>query len=110
MIKRLLPFLALMALAGCSSTGAPSAPTGEEAQGALQSSLDEDAKASRSAPVSVGNVAVGQCTPSDKHPTTLCAVHFEAQGKSVAAQAMFWKTPNPRHPWRAHLISPTPAR
>jgi hypothetical protein len=97
---------ALVVLVAACSGGhhAPGAPTPEQAQVAMQASLDQDAQEQRSMSGAVTAVAIGQCTASSEHAITACDVHWSIDGQPVDGRVAFYTTPNPAHPWRAHFL------
>jgi len=108
-IRRALPLLALVALAGCSPS-MPSSLTPEQAQVAIQEAAASQAQAMQVSAPSVTGVELGDCKRSDSHPILACPhVRFSLAGAPVSTRVVFWATPNPAHPYRAHFsLTPTP--
>lgn len=95
---------ALVVLGACSGVHAPSAPTPDQAQIAMQDELTQDAHDQQSMGGTVTNVTIGACTPSSEHPITACEVHWSIDGQPVDGRVVFFTTQNPAHPWRAHFL------
>jgi hypothetical protein len=108
-IKRAITVTALVLLAGCSATSTR-APSTDEAQTAMQVDVAQAAQQAHMSAANVIVVAVGACTPSANHPITTCEIKWSAGGQQITNEVSFWTTPNPRHPWRAHIISQPSAR
>ena len=109
MIRRALPFITLVALAGCSPS-MPSSLTPEQAQVAIQEAAASQAQAMQVSAPSVTGVELGDCKRSDSHPILACPhARFSIGGAPIETHVDFWATPNPAHPYRAHfsLSSPT---
>ncbi|MEO6878668.1 MAG: hypothetical protein ABI205_09325, partial [Gemmatimonadaceae bacterium] len=92
----LIASLATMA-AGCSSKH--DAPNPEEAQAALQASVDEDVRAAQLPPAHIVAVQLGMCIESAGHPIFKCPTQITINGETIARTVEFWRTPHLAHPW-----------
>ena len=104
MIRRLLIIASLATLAaGCSSKH--DAPNPEEAQAAIQVSVDNDTRMAHLPSAHIVAVQLGECLESAEHPVFRCPTQITVNGQTISRQVEFWRTPNPAHPWRAHGFS-----
>lgn len=97
--------LGLLVLVGCSTRTITTAPTAEEAQDAINSEPSDMAVAGHKAPqIYVTDVKVGECKSSTVNALIVCQTSFSFRGDPVNTRVEYWRSPNPRHPWRARFI------
>jgi len=107
MIRRVLPLLALVALAGCSPS-LPSTLTPEQTQAAMQDAANQFARERQMAAPTVANVQLGECKRDDRRPAMACPnARFSLDGSPISTKVVIWATPNPAHPYRGHFLLPS---
>ena len=107
MIRRIVPLLALLALAGCSPS-LPSTLTPTQIQAAMQDAANQFARERQMAAPTVANVQLGECKRDDKRPAMACpSARFSLDGSPITTKVVIWATPNPGHPYRALFLLPS---